>query len=260
MAEALFQAGNVDSWSYLGEIEALERAMQRQPGDPKLWDILIWDVLEAGYVQEAMELAEQFVELDPLSPVANFYLAEALNAVGRTSDSVTAMNLALQLNYESAETAAGALSLVKEQDDIAIAHFEAFLEQNELPIDWVSDLVTGARDPATGMAYLDRRIPEIIASFPQDRMAAWRQNLNEWYLYFGYLDRYFDTILALDLTASTWTDADISVFRGTQYRRLGFTAHPKYLEVAESMGIIDIWENRGPPEFCEKVDDQWVCE
>jgi len=260
LAEALYQAGNVESWSYLGEIEAFERAMRRQPGDTKLLDTLIWDVLEAGYLQEALELAEQFVELDPLSPTANFYLAEALFAVGRTSESIAAMNLAIEFNHELAENALGAMNLVNEQDDIAIAHFEAVLERNELPSNWVSDLVTGARDPATGMAYLDRRIPEIIASLPEDRAADWRQNLNDWYLYFGYLDRYFDTIFALDLTSSTWTDADTYVYRGTQYRHLGFTAHPKYLEVAESTGMIDVWEHRGPPDFCEKMDGQWVCE
>jgi len=230
LAEALYQAGNVESWSYLGEIEAFERAMRRQPGDTKLLDTLIWDVLEAGYLQEALELAEQFVELDPLSPTANFYLAEALFAVGRTSESIAAMNLAIEFNHELAENALGAMNLVNEQDDIAIAHFEAVLERNELPSNWVSDLVTGARDPATGMAYLDRRIPEIIASLP------------------------------LDLTSSTWTDADTYVYRGTQYRHLGFTAHPKYLEVAESTGMIDVWEHRGPPDFCEKMDGQWVCE
>jgi hypothetical protein len=44
------------------------------------------------------------------------------------------------------------------------------------------------------------------------------------------------------------------------YRRLGFTAHPKYLEVAKSLGFIELWEQRGPPDYCNKVDSQWVCE
>jgi hypothetical protein len=40
---------------------------------------------------------------------------------------------------------------------------------------------------------------------------------------------------------------------------LGFTAHPKYLEVVESIGIMDVWEQRGPPDFCDKVGGEWVC-
>jgi len=47
---------------------------------------------------------------------------------------------------------------------------------------------------------------------------------------------------------------------GTVFRHGGFTAHPKYLEAAESLGVIDIWEQRGPPDFCEKLNGQWVCE
>jgi len=43
-------------------------------------------------------------------------------------------------------------------------------------------------------------------------------------------------------------------------RRSGFTAHPKFLEIAEAWAIIKIWEKRGPPDFCEKVSGQWVCE
>jgi hypothetical protein len=122
------------------------------------------------------------------------------------------------------------------------------------------ELVTGARDPATGQAYLDRRIPEIIASMPEEDAFNARANLIRWYVFFGFLDRYFEFILDFDLSDSTWTDVDAPVHNGTRYRRLGFTAHPKYLEVAEAIGMIDVWEQRGPPDFCEKVGGQWVCE
>ena len=83
--------------------------------------------------------------------------------------------------------------------------------------------------------------------------------LTDWYLYFGYLDRYFEIIFDIALD-STWDDALIPVWSGTVLRPTGFTAHPKYLEVAEANGFVELWEQRGPPDFCEKVDDQWVCE
>ena len=44
------------------------------------------------------------------------------------------------------------------------------------------------------------------------------------------------------------------------FGREGYTSHPMYLEVAERLGLIDIWEQRGPPDFCEKVGGKWVCE
>jgi len=259
-AQALYQSGNIDTWSFLAEIEAFEQAVRQKPGYPPLLDTFAYGLLEAGYLQEALGVAERFVELDPLSPLANYYLATALYAVGLTSEAFAALELAHQLGHDSARWTIGEVSLVEAQDKIAIAHFEASLEQRELPSNWVRELVTAARDPTTGQAYLDRHIPQIVATVPAEYSYAWQGNMIYWYLHFGFLDRYLELILDFDLTDSSWTDADNYVMSGTIFRRLGFTAHPKYLEVAESIGIVDVWEQRGPPDFCEKVDDQWVCE
>ncbi len=259
-AQALYQSGNIETWSYLGEIEAFERAARQQPGNPTVLRLLGWNLLETGYLQEALRVAERFVELDPLSPAANYRLFESLYALGRTSEAVATGELADQLSDNASNWFLGIMHLVEKQDDIAIAHFEAAMEQNGLPSNWIRELVTGARDPATGQAYLDRRIPEIIASMPEEEAYGWQLRLTEWYLYLRFLDRYFEVILDFDLTDSTWTDAENPVYTGTMFRQLGFTAHPKYLEVVESMGIMDVWEQRGPPDFCEKVGGQWVCE
>jgi hypothetical protein len=152
------------------------------------------------------------------------------------------------------------VNLVDKQDDIAIAHFEAWLQQHDYPDStWIRELVTGARNPATGQAYLDSRIPQIVASMPEEEAYDRQRTLTMWYLAFGFFDRYFELILDFDLDA-TWTDADSLVYAGTIFSRLGFTAHPKYLEVAESLGIVELWEQRGPPDFCEKLGGEWVCE
>jgi len=259
-AQALYQSGNIETYSFRGEIAALERGVRQQPSNPALLETLSWDLLEAGYLQEALGVAERLVQLDPLSPVANARLADALYAVERTSESLAALDLALQFGINFSNWLIGQVKLVEKQDDIAIAHFEAFLEQDGLPSNWVSELVTGARDPATGQAYLDRHIPQIVASMPEEDAFNVQISLTAWYLLFGFVDRYFEPTLDLDLTDSAWTDADIPVYTGTVLRRSGFTAHPKYLEIAEAIGIVDVWEHRGPPDFCEKVGGQWVCE
>ncbi len=260
LAQALYHSGNIESWSYLREMEAFDRAVRQQPSNPALLDAFVFELTESGYLQEALGIAERYVELDPLSPVANSFLANALYALGRTSEAEAALEFADQLGSNQAKWAIGAVNLVKKQDDIAIAHFEANLEQNGFPSNWVRELVTGARDPVTGQAYLDRRIPKIVASFSEENTYFWQANMSTWYLFFGFLDRYFELVLELDLTDSRWTDADVFVWTGTIYRRLGFTAHPKYLDVAEAIGLIDVWEQRGAPDFCEKVEGAWVCE
>ena len=86
-----------------------------------------------------------------------------------------------------------------------------------------------------------------------------QRRLTQMYLVLGFLDRYFELILESDLTASTWTDADTWIYAGTVFRQTGFIAHPRYVEVAGLIGIVDIWEERGPPDFCEKSDGKWTC-
>ena len=261
LAQAYSQPGYTGANAYLGVIEAFERVVREQPSNTEPLDVLAWDLLTLGYLREALDIAERYVDLDPLSAAAKDSFFETLNAVGRTSEAVTELVLAGQLGGTDAKWRIGELNLAEKQDDIAIAHFEAALEQNGLPDStWVRELVSGARDPVTGQAYLDRRIPKIVASMPEENAYRWQLDLTEWYLFFGFLDRYFELILAADLTASTWSDADTLIHVGTMYRRLGFTAHPKYLEVVEAHNFIELWEQRGPPDFCEKVGGEWVCE
>ncbi len=262
-AQALFASGDFENYSFAREIEALERAAREGQNNSGAMGALIWDLQQAGYLREALSIAERFVNLDPLSPIANVRLFETLYAVGRTSEAVAALELAAQLGMDYARWLLGVVNLVERRDNNAISHFEAALQQQGYPdSSWVRELVTDARDSATGQAYLDRRMPEIIATAPQAKAYTFRWDMYRWYLLFGFLDRYFEIILETDFDPAdaTWTDADIPVFDGTIFRRLGFTAHPKYLDVVDSMGIVELWEQRGPPDFCEKVGGEWTCE
>jgi len=94
---------------------------------------------------------------------------------------------------------------------------------------------------------------------PDEYAGEWQNTLTLWYLLFGFVDRYYELIFEAG-PPKTWTDADLHLWKGTIFRHGGFTAHPKYLEAAESIGIVNVWEQRGPPDFCEEVDGQWVCE
>jgi len=260
-AQALFASANIENYSYLREIEAFERTVREAQTNSLARDALITDLTEAGYLREAVGLAEQWVDLDRLSPLANFRLFETLYSVGRTGEAVAALELAHQLGAGSQYWYLGYVNLVEGQDEAAIANIETVWPK-DINLPRVRDFVTAGRDPATGQAYLDLHIPQIVAFAPEEDRRAWQLGTTRWYLFLGFLDRYFELILDLDLDVAgyEWTDADELVRDGTIWRRLGFTAHPKYLEVAESIGIVDLWEQRGQPDFCSKSSGQWVCE
>ncbi len=84
--------------------------------------------------------------------------------------------------------------------------------------------------------------------------------MNQLYLFLGYLDRYFEIILERIAKDAAWTGVTMDLWYGTIYRDQGFTAHPQYLRVAERMGLTDVWDRRGPPDYCSKVEGRWVCE
>jgi TolB-like protein len=257
-AQALF--GSASNFSWLGEIQGLERALREEPGKTEVVEALGWNLLNVGYLQEALGVAEGYVDRDPLLPAANYRLGNALYALGRTSEAVAAWERADQLDHIFAKWFIANANLVDKRDDIAIAHYEAWMQEYGFSdSSWLRELVTGARDPATGLAYLDRRIPQIAASVPAEDASELQGIMDSLYLELGYLDRYFEELFDIALD-SGWEDAAMGIWHGTVFRRTGFTAHPKYLEVAEANGFVELWEQRGPPDFCNKESGQWVCE
>jgi len=76
---------------------------------------------------------------------------------------------------------------------------------------------------------------------------------------FRFLDRYFEAIFEIGFSDTEWTEVDNLIHQGIIDRSSGFTAHPRFLEVAEAYELFELWEQRGAPDYCEKLDAQWVC-
>ena len=247
--------------SFLNAIEALEQAWREQPGNTVPLRPLIYELTYFGYQREAHRIAKQYATVDPLSPVANYSLGETLHAIGQTSEAMASLTVAYNLENRFASWFVPSVHLIEGRDEIAISQFEADLELNGISdTAWVRDLVNGARDPLTGQDYMDRRYSQIFASIPDEHALYGRFILRLFYLLFGFFDKFYEIIFAAEPNDQSWTDADVLVWQGMALRPDEFTSHPRYLEVAELIGITRIWEQRGPPDFCEKVDGEWVCE
>jgi TolB-like protein/DNA-binding winged helix-turn-helix (wHTH) protein len=261
LARALYLMGNADNFSSPDVIEALESAARERPNDPAILRTLTWELLIAGYLQDALRAAERYVDIDPLSSVAHIRYSTALRAVGRIPENLAEFKAAAALTPDNLDWYFGELALYDHDDEAAIEYMEEYLRREGYTyLAWVRDLVTRGRDPASGQAYLDEHIPAIVQSAPPEKREDLRVGLNILYLLFGYLDRYFDIILETLPDDFSWTGVDMYVWYGTVFRDGGFTAHPKYLEVAEWMGLTDVWDRRGPPDYCSKVEGRWVCE
>jgi len=254
LARALKRSADLENYSWLAEIQAFEQVMREQPGNAFVLDMLAFDLMEAGYLQEAAEYAERLFELDPLSEAARGRYGDALISLGSNEK-------AMSYGYPYAR---GILYFFAGQYEKAAGEYERmdYFSERGGSVDsgWVAEAFEKGRDPVNGSEYLDRLVAERIDVLPDvQRYYAW-MTVVTWYAVFGHLDRYFEIIQSLDLTSSTWTDADWLVYMGTVLRReLPFTAHPKYLEVIESIGLDNLWDQRGAPDFCRKEGGDWTC-
>jgi TolB-like protein/DNA-binding SARP family transcriptional activator len=243
-------------------IDGFERAARIRPDDPEILAGFTFLLAEFGYLEDAVAVAERLHELDPLSELANIYWPLALYAVGRREDAMAALKFANQSEFSPQldRWAVEGLNLVENQDEIAIMHVESWLKQNDYPDPtWFRKLVTNGRDPATGEAYLDHHIPIIVTDLAELDDIDWHQGLTSLYMYFGYLDRYYELVLDTEPVADLWHPAGAHLWRSAIFHRLGSTANPKYVELAKRMGVVEIWEQRGAPDFCEKVEEEWTC-
>jgi len=252
LARALYRSADLENYSWAGEIEAFEQGLQKQPSNIEMLDALAFDLMEAGYFTEAAQYAERQAALDPLARLATRRYAESLVSLGRLDE-------ALPYGYPVFN---GRLFLLEGRLDQAAEEFAAIPELKKVggyaPM---RDVLQKIRNPQGGQEYLDEWIANMTAGMPDDLQYNLWASLVTWYPAFGYLDRYFEIIGSVDLESSTWTDADWLIYTATVERLYnGFTAHPGYLKMAEYFGLIDLWDQRGPPDYCHKEEGAWVCE
>ena len=261
IAEALYVMGDMDDYSFLGEIEALERVVRARPSDVLGYDALIYSLLQAGYFAEGLEYTKKLVELDPLSSGAHMRLGEALIANEDLDGATQAFTTALELGGLIANSQLGSLWLAAEQPDKALAHFEDYWRWygDDTDVSWVKSYNQRASDPETGAAYIDTANPEIVARFPEEYQYDAQRVLMMSHLEFGHLDRFYELILSPEELAKDLWEVDTHIYYGTIWRQSGFTAHSRYEELAELNGLFEVWEALGAPDMCEQVAGEWEC-
>lgn len=286
LAQAMNVAGNLDDYSFVAELSAYKRAAEAEPNNAAVLEPLVFNLRKAGYLGEALDYSRRLLAVDPYSTVAHGRLQSSLMACRRTDDAVADIGgeLAVRLSTARRDSASasgrvgtfddddwfvGEIALLNEQDDLAIDLFSARLDAENIDSSWIGDLVRGARDAQSGEAYLDARIPEIIAATrsgaarlaQNDVQALWlTRRLSRLYLLLGFLDRYYDIIWESGgVSDSQWPNAEDLIAAGMAYPEAGFTSHPRYLETATALGIVDAWEVHGAPDYCQRQSDNWTC-
>ena len=116
--------------------------------------------------------------------------------------------------------------------------------------------VENARNPTTGRQYLRETVTAMVKK--SDNLA---DTINAYTLYlaFGALDDYYDVIYVLNDADTAWTNSDNLEMIGRTFKISGYSADPRFMPLRNKWGMLDLWDERGPPDDCSKVDGKWVC-
>jgi TolB-like protein len=256
LARYLYAAAGDPSVTWLDELGAAEAAIA---ADPDNFDILrSWcsDLIQWGYLEEAKYCTDRMLRMEPLSPVSHWRSGNVHSALGDRETSIRRYT-------RGAELGGSSYAWTLAMDAVIDDDFEQAAEIAQEAVDefaWQPDDIqevrrqvdTGGR--AAVREWIAAKATEAPGFFEQN-------NAYYWYLSLGDLDRYWGAIEQIQAeSGESWDNSGYLLEIGIASRRTGFTGHPGFLRYAERSGLTDVWDRRGPPDFCDKIDDGWVCE
>ena len=245
-------------WTWTMEIDALDELIRVEPDNFGALEALAWDMVIAGYYDEAARLGQRMIELEPLASTGHWRKGEALLGAGRRAEAHATFARAIELGDTFSMSILGMDFLTLGDDENAIIWLEKnYTALGEDPAE-VRPFIENARNPETGKAFLDQWIDAKVSgasNIDEQRLAY------PWYLAFGYVDDYWRGLETLEgPNPKGWTNADTLEQGGMVLRHTGYAKHPKYLPRSKATSLVDLWDKRGPPDHCSKASGEWVCE
>jgi tetratricopeptide (TPR) repeat protein len=215
-----------------------------------------------GYFRQALKCSDRMIRLEPLAALGYERRGSSLIAMGRNVEAHETWQKSVELGMTGNLSSIIVDHLLHGEDEQAIALLKSLPPDHARQVLGMDStdfrhFVEKARDPETGVQYLHDTIPAIAAGASNYLDAT---HAYVWYLAFGALDEYYDVIYKMDEVDTSWTNSDFLTYIGRAYKASGYTAHPRFTPLRNRWGMLDLWEERGPPDDCSKIDGSWVCE
>jgi tetratricopeptide (TPR) repeat protein len=239
-------------WSaYLNSLEA---AVVAEPKNVRVLGIFSGNLLAAGYFRESLAIIDRMVAVDPLSAIPHFNRGQVLSALGLREEARDAFTRSAELGISGSWGAIAMDYLVAGEYESAIEFEEKHREALGEDPAQVRIEIERILDPESGKQYLDSFVQNRVRLISNPVAAAYEY---QWYQAFGYIDDFWAKIEELQAASeSNWSSGDDLVVAGLVWPQTGFRRHPSYV----TQGKIDLWEKRGAPDTCSKIDGDWTCE
>jgi TolB-like protein len=261
VAQTFMATADPIGWTWSIELDAIERALREMPENFSLLHSYCWDLGMVGYFREALQCSDRMIGLEPLAALGYERKAVALIAMGRRAEAQEAWRKSADFGFEIDLINHVFDYLLHGQDEEAMELVENLPAGQDREIVGMDagdfrSFVESARNPDSGRQYLRDTVPALAASASNHYDAI---NANIWYLAFDALDDYYDVIYKMNEVDTSWTNSDMLAYVGRAFKSSGYTEDPRFTPLRNRWGMLDLWDERGPPDDCEKVDDNWVC-
>lgn len=261
-AQTFLATADPDDWTWSKELEVTQRATQSLSNDDSVAFAYCWNLSFVGYHREALGCVERLIRLEPLWTWSHVLYGQILSAMGERENARAAWQKAVELGADQAFIELVVDHLVHGEDDEAIELMESMPSEfgsNLLGVDAANmrAFVEGARNPDTGKQFLREAVPTMVSEATDFIVA---NGAYYWYLAFGDLDAFYEIILEMNNIDSAWANSQNLEYSGRYFKVSGYAADPRFIEPYLRWGMLDLWDERGAPDDCSKIDSNWVCE
>jgi adenylate cyclase len=251
-----YDPGLAEAHAVLAQVQSQQRdwsgaeagfffAISLDPNDStaRHWYSLL--LARAGRLREALEQAQAAFDLDPASPIINYNLAQQLLALGYDDRAQRRMHSAVGLGFDTLDDGSVALLLALRGGDLD--SFQDFgtlsLRHAGLDADVMPAVMEALRDSAHAPG-LEQVLEE--SDLPMVSRA------NIWIL-LGDEERAIRTLLAAVDAGAT----DVALVWHPEGRAVRL--HPRFVEFAEKVGLLDYWKQFGMPDDCRLIEGRLGC-
>ena len=256
IARPFVVSANPAGMSWVDYIAALERAVAIEPDSFRLLDMMSSTFLSTGYYEESLAFARKMVELEPLSSYSQDRVGFALSALGRRNEAHAAWRRATELGNPHGIGLIAWDHLVADEYEEYLTVSDEWARATGNDFESIRSMLESALDPETGKAFLDDWLRQESVRYASegDVTASW--DIYSWYIYLGYLDDVWSVIESeAEVATSTWRNTDGIRFQGIIFPAAGFRQHPKFV----TPELVELWDSRGAPDMCDKIDDKFIC-
>jgi TolB-like protein/tetratricopeptide (TPR) repeat protein len=256
-ANSLAATSSPTNWSWIVEIEALEKLVQNDRSVRAL-DTYGYDLNASGYASDAVAVYLEVVAVDPLSSNAWWRMGDAKASAGNRDAAVDAWEKSSRLGDKVVSKWRLSTLMLMEGEDQRAAEI-----LDSIPgyfADFYPDATTfiaAMRDPEHGRANLQTWI-EARASMGVDIVDRIAPYAN--YLSFGHLDLFIESVERFNPSIDKWSNGEELDLEGFIFRDSGYMATEFFIKRAKATGLTALWDHRGAPDHCSKQSGEWVCQ